>query len=93
MAVPTTAGMPYSRATTAQWLNTPPLSVTMAAMWAKSALQAGVVVGVEKYKRDGSGLISGLRAADGLIELAEDITEIGEGDPVLFRPFGSYGLD
>ncbi|MCB1492227.1 MAG: molybdopterin molybdotransferase MoeA [Rhodobiaceae bacterium] len=55
--------------------------------------EAGVVVGVEKYKRDGSGLISGLRAADGLIELAEDITEIGEGDPVLFRPFGSYGLD
>src|SRR5207244_4179059 len=36
--VPTTAGSPYSRATTAQWLSRPPASVTIAAARAKSGV-------------------------------------------------------
>ena len=35
---------------------------------------------VEKFARDGSGLISGLRAADGLIEVDEDVPAIRRGD-------------
>ena len=41
--VPTTAGMPYSRATTAQWLRMPPASVTTAETVAKSGVQGGAV--------------------------------------------------
>src|SRR3954447_7626286 len=44
LAAPTTAGMPYSRATTAQWLRIPPVSVTTAAATAKSGVHGGAVV-------------------------------------------------
>ena len=47
---------------------------------------------VDKFKRDGSGLISGLREADGLIEIAENINSLNEGDSVSFIPFHSFGL-
>ncbi len=56
------------------------------------ATEDGVAVGVDKFPRDGSGLISGLRAADGLIEIAEDVTAIAPGDPVIFRPFSAFGI-
>ncbi|MBM3525246.1 MAG: molybdopterin molybdotransferase MoeA, partial [Alphaproteobacteria bacterium] len=46
----------------------------------------------EKYKRDGSGLISSLRAADGLIELGEPVTRVAPGDMVAFLPFSEFGL-
>src|SRR4051812_50169530 len=44
MAAPTTAGMRYSRATTAQWLRMPPVSVTTAAAVANSGVHGGDVV-------------------------------------------------
>ena len=44
--VPTTAGIRYSRATTAQWLRTPPVSVTTAAAVPKSGVHGGAVVTV-----------------------------------------------
>jgi hypothetical protein len=53
---PTTAGIPYSRATTAAWLRIPPVSVTRAEMDPKSGVQAGVVVARDEYV---SGLHSG----------------------------------
>jgi molybdopterin molybdotransferase len=46
---------------------------------------------LEKYPRDGSGLISSLRAADGLIEIDEEVTSVSPGDPVRFIPFDSFG--
>lgn len=46
----------------------------------------------EKYARDGSGLISGLRAADGLIEVDEDVPAVTRGDPVAFIPFSEFGI-
>ncbi|MFN0262970.1 gephyrin-like molybdotransferase Glp [Tepidamorphus sp. 3E244] len=46
----------------------------------------------DKFSRDGSGLISGLRAADGLIEIPEAATSISRGEPVAFIPFGELGL-
>ena len=42
---------------------------------------------VDKFARDGSGLISGLRAADGLIDIPEDVAEVKPGDLVAFIPF------
>jgi molybdopterin molybdotransferase len=49
-------------------------------------------IAVKKYERDGSGLISSLRAATGLIEIPEEIAKIREGDPVSFIPFSAFGI-
>ncbi len=45
-----------------------------------------------KYPRDGSGLITSLRASDGLIEVAEDVTAIRPGDLVDFIPYSEFGI-
>jgi molybdopterin molybdotransferase len=47
---------------------------------------------VDKFARDGSGLISGLRAADGLIDIPEDVPEVRPGDHVAFIPFSEFGI-
>ncbi len=47
---------------------------------------------VDKFERDGSGLISGLRLADGLIEVPEDVAEIRPNDGVSFIPFTEFGI-
>ncbi len=47
---------------------------------------------VDKFARDGSGLISGLRAADGLIEVPEDAGDVQPGDLVSFIPFAEFGI-
>jgi molybdopterin molybdotransferase len=47
---------------------------------------------VAKFARDGSGLISSMREADGLIEVAEGVSEVKEGDMVDFIPFTEFGL-
>jgi molybdopterin molybdotransferase len=45
-----------------------------------------------KFERDGSGLISGLRAADGLIEIPEDAGDIHSGDEIAFIPYSEFGI-
>jgi molybdopterin molybdotransferase len=45
-----------------------------------------------KFDRDGSGLISGLCEADGLIEVGEDVTQVQEGDEIAFIPFTEFGI-
>jgi molybdopterin molybdotransferase len=47
---------------------------------------------VTKFPRDGSGLISSLREADGLIEAAEDVENVRMGEYVNFIPFSEFGL-
>jgi molybdopterin molybdotransferase len=47
---------------------------------------------VTPYPQDGSGLISSLRASDGLIEIAESIESIDEGQPVSFIPYSEFGI-
>ena len=49
-------------------------------------------LGVEKFARDGSGLISGLRAADGLIDIPEEHGDVRIGDKVAFIPFSEFGI-
>ncbi|MCB1474851.1 MAG: molybdopterin molybdotransferase MoeA [Rhodobiaceae bacterium] len=46
----------------------------------------------EKFERDGSGLITSLREADGLIEVPEQATSVREGELVAFIPFASLGV-
>jgi molybdopterin molybdotransferase len=45
-----------------------------------------------KFMRDGSGLITGLREADGLIEIPEEVTSVSRGDLVTFLPFSGFGI-
>lgn len=47
---------------------------------------------IEKFARDGSGLITSLTAADALIEVAEDVTEIREGQMVDVLPLAQFGI-
>ena len=47
---------------------------------------------VDKYKRDGSGLISSLREANCLIDIPEDVPEIAPGDTVAVVPFTEFGI-
>jgi molybdopterin molybdotransferase len=58
---------------------------------AKLTLKDGRLA-VDKFARDGSGLISSLREADGLIEVAEEVTEVSHGELVDFIPFTEFGL-
>jgi len=46
-----------------------------------------------KFERDGSGLISGLRQATGLIEITESVTSVAQGELVSFLPFSEFGID
>ncbi len=52
---------------------------------------AGNVV-VRKFARDGSGLITSLREADGLIVIEEETTRVDEGDLVQFVSFTDFGI-
>lgn len=47
---------------------------------------------VRKFARDGSGLITSLREADGLIELEEPVTSVERGSLVRFIPFACLGI-
>jgi molybdopterin molybdotransferase len=47
---------------------------------------------VRKFARDGSGLITSLREADGLVEIPEHAPRIERGEPVAFLPFAGLGL-
>jgi molybdopterin molybdotransferase len=47
---------------------------------------------VTKFPHDGSGLISGLRAANGLIDIAENVPGVVPGQMVDFIPFSEFGI-
>ena len=63
--VPSTAGMPYSRATIELWLSGPPTSVTMPDASAKRDVQAGVVI-----SRDQDVAVAHLTEVVGAVENA-----------------------
>lgn len=60
--------------------------------WRGISRETATGLAVDKFARDGSGLISGLRAADGLIDIPEDVAEIRAGDSVAFIPFSQFGI-
>ena len=47
---------------------------------------------VEIFSSEGSGRISGLSWAEGLVELPDGALSIAEGDPVRYIPYSSFGL-
>jgi len=55
-----------------------------------SETQEGLTV--DKFARDGSGLISGLRAADCLIDVPEEVPEVKAGDLLAVIPFSEFGI-
>jgi molybdopterin molybdotransferase len=60
--------------------------------WRGSLEETPHGLAVDKFPRDGSGLISGLRAADGLIDIPEDVGDVQPGDRVAFIPFAEFGI-
>lgn len=59
--------------------------------WVASDPETGKPV-AHKFPRDGSGLVSGLQAATGLIELDEETSAVARGDAVRFIPFAEMTL-
>lgn len=47
---------------------------------------------LRKFERDGSGLITGLRVADGLIEVGEEVAGVSPGDLLGFIPWSEFGI-
>ena len=47
---------------------------------------------VELYASEGSGRVSGLSWAEGLVELPDHAMTVAEGDPVRFLPYAGFGL-
>jgi molybdopterin molybdotransferase len=46
----------------------------------------------EKIAREGSGVLTSLVEADGLVELAEERTLVEQGELIEFVPFSEFGL-
>lgn len=82
----------------ADW--TPPLAFTVPAAFHKSKksgrreyLRARLHDGqAQAFGSEGSGRISGLSWADGLIELSEPAQTVNPGDPVRFLPYAGFGF-
>ena len=57
--------------------------------WLRASLKPGQDGGLvaQKFSRQGSGVISSLVAADGLVEIPEQVTHVAVGDRVAFLPF------
>jgi molybdopterin molybdotransferase len=47
---------------------------------------------VKPYPRDGSGLITSLRASDGLIEIEEEVQALHKGQLISFIPYCEFGI-
>lgn len=60
--------------------------------WRATTVETENGLSVAKFPKDGSGLISGLRAADGLIDVPEDLPSVEEGQLVDFVPFTEFGI-
>ena len=60
--------------------------------WRAKLIRKDGLLLADKSSRDGSGLISSLREADGLIEVGEDVEEVRLGETVEFISFSEFGL-
>ena len=57
--------------------------------WVRATLSEteGAGLSVQKFRSSGAGILTSMVAADGLVELPEDIDSIASGDVVQFLPF------
>lgn len=60
--------------------------------WRGILVETPAGLAVDKFRRDGSGLISGLRASDGLIDIPEERGDVLAGETVAFIPYSELGL-
>ena len=60
--------------------------------WRGMLIDTASGLSIDKFARDGSGLISGLRAADGLIDIPEDAGDVAVGDLVDYIPLSEFGI-
>lgn len=60
--------------------------------WRGMLVDGPAGLAVDKFARDSSGLISGLRAADGLIDIPEHAGDVARGDLVDYIPFSEFGI-
>ena len=80
------------------WID--PLAVTVPAAFTKRKkpgrreyLRGRLVDGqAEVFQSEGSGRISGLSWADGLVELPDGALDVTPGTPVRYLPFAAFGL-
>ncbi len=61
-------------------------------LWRGRMVPTGAGWQVEKFERDGSGLISSLRWADCLIDIPEGVQQVRRGDLLQVIPFSEYGI-
>lgn len=61
--------------------------------WLRAWLEPGEdgVLEARCYEREGSGIINSLVAAEGLVEITEEMRDISRGDSVDFLPFSELG--
>lgn len=52
----------------------------------------GGYLSAHRFERDGAGVLSSMVAAEGLVEIPEDITDLSKGDMVDFLPFREVGF-
>jgi len=83
----------------ANWPELPRFPVTLAGPAKKRAGRTEYLRGryigdgkVEKFRSEGSGLISGLRWSDGLIELSHNRNRVEAGETVDYIPYSAFGL-
>ena len=57
--------------------------------WLRARLVAGAggTPVARKFPREGSGILSSMVEADGLIEIGEDVAKLNKGEPVNYLPF------
>jgi molybdopterin molybdotransferase len=57
--------------------------------WVRARLDGtiGALPAAKGFERDGAGILTSMVETDGLIELAEDVGEVAEGDVVPFLPY------
>ncbi len=60
--------------------------------WRGALVETAAGLAVDKFNRDGSGLITGLRWAEGLIDIPEDAPDVKRGQAVAFIPFTEFGI-
>lgn len=60
--------------------------------WRGMLVETADGLAVDKFARDGSGLITGLRTAEGLIDIPEEAGDVKRGDTVAFIPFSEFGI-
>lgn len=76
-----------------------PQALTLPAAFAKTKKRDAASIcarlrdgAIEVFGSEGSGRVSGLSWADGLVELSDQAAEISAGQPVTFYPYSVFGL-